>query len=292
MNEYFFGADGNPFTDKQAAEFKLRTVKRQLGEGFEVRPFPNGGWVVAPILESEMAVTPSGSPMPLFSRGRTSEKHVPQPSSYYDRAQGESQESGPLPSVADDDDYGDESAELHLPEKKKYQRTSTLSVLYLRPAPIAFLNWHANATVGLLAAVFPNTPWRVLTRLNLTTPELYNTAMQITFFLGVLIFVVYAIRFLWVYYGHLYIIHPDSIEIHTGIIKRDDNQVFFRDIREFKVTRSILERLTGVGNVLMSTAATSGEESQIKYVYRPNRLKAELIRRFRINGGGYLPGDD
>jgi membrane protein YdbS with pleckstrin-like domain len=271
MNDYFFGADGNPFADKQAAEYKLRAVQRQLGDGFEVRAFPSGGWIVAPVVDPEHA-----------------EAH-PVSSSYYDRAREETQ-ANRITSYVDED--GDDSPELHLPATEAYQRASSLPVLYLRPAPIAFLNWHANATFGLLAAVFPNTPWRILTGLNLTTPELYNTAMQVTFVLGVIIFVIYVIRFLWVYYGHLYIIHPDSIEIHTGIVKRDDNQVFLKDIREFKVKRSIVERLTGVGNVIMSTAATAGEESKIKYVFRPNRLKAELIRRFRLNGGGYLPGDD
>jgi hypothetical protein len=45
---YIVTAHGKPFTDRDAAEIKARTLTAELDEPFEAVPHPQGGYVVQP----------------------------------------------------------------------------------------------------------------------------------------------------------------------------------------------------------------------------------------------------
>ncbi|MCB1234120.1 MAG: PH domain-containing protein [Verrucomicrobiae bacterium] len=80
--------------------------------------------------------------------------------------------------------------------------------------------------------------------------------------------------------ARLYLITPKRVEIVTGIVARDSNEVRIEDIRTINVRRPGLRGLLGVGTVEFSSSGGSGVEVSFADVYSPNRIKS-LVRRLQ-----------
>lgn len=168
---------------------------------------------------------------------------------------------------------------IHFKDAAQYERPDHIETLYIRPAPRAFIDWISNAMVGLLAAAFPRFVWQTLTNLEKVAPDLYYMATQLTFAVGVLVFLFYSLRFLYVFYANRYVVTPDAVQTFFGIIKRKKNMIYLADVRSIDTNQSIVERLFGVGTVSLGTAGTADYDVVLKHIGNPLKLEAELNRR-------------
>ena len=66
----------------------------------------------------------------------------------------------------------------------------------------------------------------------------------------------------------------------TGILSRTTSDVMHRDIRNIQVRQSFAERLMGVGEICISSAAEDDHEILMKGIPKPNRVR-EIIDLYR-----------
>ncbi|SDM36071.1 PH domain-containing protein [Halarsenatibacter silvermanii] len=68
------------------------------------------------------------------------------------------------------------------------------------------------------------------------------------------------------------------IELRKGIIRKKTNEIIKKDIRNITTSQSVTQRLTGVGHLTISSAATGGVEISVSGFKNPEKLK-KLIRQ-------------
>lgn len=82
------------------------------------------------------------------------------------------------------------------------------------------------------------------------------------------------------YFNDRYVIHSDKIISIQGLISfhLTRNTIDYLDIREIKTNQTILGRMVGYGDLLISTASTSGIEITLRYIDNVNDLNQEIIK--------------
>jgi uncharacterized membrane protein YdbT with pleckstrin-like domain len=68
--------------------------------------------------------------------------------------------------------------------------------------------------------------------------------------------------------------------LRQGLLSRNTNEVFHRDVRNVQVRQTFFQRLMGVGAVAVSSSGQSGVEIEVADVPDPRRVEA-LINRHR-----------
>ena len=82
------------------------------------------------------------------------------------------------------------------------------------------------------------------------------------------------------YFNDKYVIYSDKIISIQGLISfhLTRNTIDYLDIREIKTNQTILGRMVGYGDLLISTASTSGIEITLRYIDNVNDLNQEIIK--------------
>lgn len=80
------------------------------------------------------------------------------------------------------------------------------------------------------------------------------------------------------YFNDRYVIYSDKIISIQGLISfhLTRNTIDYLDIREIKTNQTILGRIVGYGDLLISTASTSGIEITLRYIDNVNDLNQEI----------------
>ena len=102
--------------------------------------------------------------------------------------------------------------------------------------------------------------------------------------LGLLIAVLYGLTVLWHRYRWRYMVGPGGVESVRGLIGRDERRAEYRNITYVRLSQGILQRLFGVGDLLIGTSATDEPEVVFGGIARPRYWK-ELVRK-RLSGAG------
>lgn len=74
-------------------------------------------------------------------------------------------------------------------------------------------------------------------------------------------------------------IYPDRVSVVEGFLAKERSEFFIKDIRSIDVKQSLWGRIVNIGDVTISTAATTEAAEQAGGVPGPNRIKDLLISR-------------
>jgi len=80
-------------------------------------------------------------------------------------------------------------------------------------------------------------------------------------------------------------IYSDRVALERGIFTKEHREFFIKDIRSIDVDQTILERLVGIGDLTISTAATVDAAEEIPGVPAPMRVKDLLIAQRQTIAG-------
>ena len=80
-------------------------------------------------------------------------------------------------------------------------------------------------------------------------------------------------------------IYSDRVALERGLFTKEYREFFIKDIRSIDVDQTILERLVGIGDLTISTAATLDAAEVIPGVPAPTRIKDLLITQRQAVGG-------
>lgn len=80
-------------------------------------------------------------------------------------------------------------------------------------------------------------------------------------------------------------IYPDRVSIEEGLFAKEFREFFIKDIRSIDVTQGVWGRLVGIGDVVISTAATVDAAEEAVGVAHPNQIKDLLIARRQQSTG-------
>lgn len=78
-------------------------------------------------------------------------------------------------------------------------------------------------------------------------------------------------------------IYPDRVSVVEGFLAKETSEFFIRDIRSIDVRQGIWGRIVNIGDVTISTAATTEAAEVAAGVPGPNRIKALLIARRQVS---------
>jgi membrane protein YdbS with pleckstrin-like domain len=76
-------------------------------------------------------------------------------------------------------------------------------------------------------------------------------------------------------------IYPDRVTVVEGFLSLETSEFFIRDIRSIDVRQSIWGRIVNIGDLTISTSATSEASEVAAGIPGPNRIKDLLISRRR-----------
>jgi uncharacterized membrane protein YdbT with pleckstrin-like domain len=76
-------------------------------------------------------------------------------------------------------------------------------------------------------------------------------------------------------------IYSDRVTIVEGFLSLEISEFFIRDIRSIDVRQSVWGRIVNIGDLTISTSATSEASEVAEGVPGPNRIKDLLIARRR-----------
>ena len=97
--------------------------------------------------------------------------------------------------------------------------------------------------------------------------------------LGLLIVLLYGLAVLWSRYRWRYLIGPAGVESIRGLIGRDERRAEYRNITYVRLSQGVLQRLFGIGDLLIGTSATDEPEVVFQGIARPRHWKALVQKR-------------
>ena len=111
---------------------------------------------------------------------------------------------------------------------------------------------------------------------SLSNPKIGSLANSLYYLLIIICFLEVIRR----YFNDRYVIYSDKIISIQGLISfhLTRNTIDYLDIREMKTNQTILGRMVGYGDLLISTASTSGIEITLRYIDNVNDLNQEIIK--------------
>lgn len=80
-------------------------------------------------------------------------------------------------------------------------------------------------------------------------------------------------------------VYADRVALERGLFTKEHREFFIRDIRSIDVDQTILERLVGIGDLTISTAATVDAAEEIPGVPAPMKIKDLLIAQRQAVAG-------
>lgn len=74
-------------------------------------------------------------------------------------------------------------------------------------------------------------------------------------------------------------VYRERITLEQGILSKCERELFIRDIRSVDIDQSFLQRLFGIGNLTLSTAASADATNFIPGVPNPHAIRDLIIAR-------------
>jgi uncharacterized membrane protein YdbT with pleckstrin-like domain len=74
-------------------------------------------------------------------------------------------------------------------------------------------------------------------------------------------------------------VYPGRITLERGLFSKCYREFMARDIRSIDIDQSVLARMVNIGDVSISTAATSDASEQIKGVPKPKELRDLILQQ-------------
>ncbi len=78
-------------------------------------------------------------------------------------------------------------------------------------------------------------------------------------------------------------IYPDRVSVVEGFIAKETSEFFIKDIRSIDVRQGLWGRIVNIGDVTISTAATTEAAEEASGVPRPNQIRELLISRRQVS---------
>lgn len=100
-----------------------------------------------------------------------------------------------------------------------------------------------------------------------------------TRFLGLLVVLLYGLTALWNRYRWRYMVGPAGVESVRGLIGRDERRAEYRNITYVRLRQGVLQRLFGIGDLLIGTSATDEPEVVFRGIANPRRWKKLVHER-------------
>lgn len=288
MNDpyYFVAENGRPYDDWGAAIARQETLTLELSpRRFEVVPHPDGGFAVVSmerrqsVLTTSNAVPVAGFPeAPLDALER--EMHVS------DSVAEPPPIGGLLPPMLPPDTRKPTTAKRVQPDSEDSAAAPASSRDFtprftLRVAPRAFIRLHLLAAVGVVLILYPQLLFAPLGNFsNFQNAALGASLLGLVRLGGALLAVVAILKFLYAYLLYRFVVTEDYVQANLGWIARDAPKVFYAHIRTTSVVQSWWERLLMVGAVKIGTGATDEHEVVLQHIANPQRIEAELERRY------------
>jgi uncharacterized membrane protein YdbT with pleckstrin-like domain len=70
------------------------------------------------------------------------------------------------------------------------------------------------------------------------------------------------------------------ITLRTGLLTKRITEIMIRDIRNFQVEQSMMDRISGIGSIGISSSGQSGVEIAIAGIARPYKIKT-IVDKYR-----------
>jgi uncharacterized membrane protein YdbT with pleckstrin-like domain len=80
-------------------------------------------------------------------------------------------------------------------------------------------------------------------------------------------------------------VYSGRITLTRGIFSRCEREFFVRDIRSVDIDQSFLDRITNIGDLTISTAATSDASEHVDGVPNPQKVRDMIIAQRQAQGG-------
>lgn len=81
--------------------------------------------------------------------------------------------------------------------------------------------------------------------------------------------------------GTLLTITDRKTTLRTGILSKNTNEVWHRDVRNIKVSQGPLQRLMGVGNIEISSSGQGDVEITVQGMPNPDEIR-EIVNQHRV----------
>lgn len=72
-------------------------------------------------------------------------------------------------------------------------------------------------------------------------------------------------------------VYTDRVVVEKGILSKDVKEIFIDDIRTLRVRRSFLQRILGIGDVMIATAGNPTYEIAVTGLPKPTMLRDLII---------------
>lgn len=123
------------------------------------------------------------------------------------------------------------------------------------------------------------------TFLVLLAPYLPFNIYKVMFIIGVLFFIIGLLVMIYFQHHHIYV-ENNLITVKEGILLTKYNIIPFEKITDVKFTYSFIDKLLGVGTIMINTSGTSNYEVVMKYIPKEKLTQFKIImNNFRKNKG-------
>ncbi len=80
-------------------------------------------------------------------------------------------------------------------------------------------------------------------------------------------------------------VHSDRIVVERGLLSKRYKKFFSGDIRTISVHQSLLQRLFGIGDLLIATAGAEGYEIRVEGIPDPQAIQTLILQQKSESGG-------
>lgn len=145
-----------------------------------------------------------------------------------------------------------------------------------RPSPAAFLMTYGTGTLAFLFGIFCAFMF-IFSSPDNQRRELLVGGMVITCILAIFCFLYSYITRKTTHYS----IKGNKVLCRTGMLSMNENFIDIGDIRSISISQTLIERLTGCGDILISSAATSANASICFWGIKDYRHVVALLENAR-----------
>ncbi len=247
---YIVAANGKPFTDYDAADYKRSILSAELGEPCSIINHPDGGYAVLPFATDLLTDTESATDKQQFTQS-------------------------PLDGLLAETTAG-LSKDYQSQSKFNNNESNYPSVFILHPAPRAFLGNHLSAAIGVLLMLQPHLAFSIIGLNTPDNPSVGAFTLALFSFIGLVLALISLGRFLWIYAANRYEFTANAIASVYGIVSRKSARIAIQHIRSVDVHQSILERMLGVGTVKLASGGTDTHEVTLRHIAAPMDIQREI----------------
>lgn len=268
-------ANGQPFRDADAAQFKMQRLIEETGESFAVVAVSTGAYAVVPRSVSSLVIAPTSAPpsQPVALSRVDAVRPAPASVPRSHTIDVESLTLADLPEGHPAHKYGLAAYRTMLRLNRKPLRQAWRSQL-----PLLVI-----AALGLLTFLVPSPAVRLMMPAEALAPAgeaIASTALTEGVALAGLAFALFAVgKVIFVRLYFRYLLAPNYCKSERGIIARQSTKMVYSTILTTDLHQSALGRILNFGTIELSCAAADGAEILIANVWAPEIVQAVIESR-------------